>query len=313
MLINKCCVIINIESKILRYQIKSEKRSSTIESEAMIEYSYQNFNDIELFLSELQKSIPRFAVFKLNFDEIYIQFQSLTLPDVKLKLNEIELYVEASIYKLFQLSAKNVYFDFFASEQPKQIMVAICDHDYIDAWTQLFKKNNLSLVFAGGMIESHKVNFLPWRKTKQKKHKQQFTIVMICFIGMMSCLFCYSWLQAQTKFVHYSQQLSDKESIQQKLVRELAHYLPNPSPSQKQIQRSLLLIAKQLPTSIWLESLTYKPQKIYLKGHSFSYIEITEFNEHLLKQENITKSQVQSVVLNKNNLLFEMEIELSEQ
>lgn len=315
MLINKSCVVINIESKRLRYKIiKSDNQSSATESEAINEYSFQDLNDIELFIIGLQKSIPRYTVFELNFDNTYIQLQPLTIPDVKLKLNEIELFVEASIYKLFQLSAKNVYFDFIcSSQQSKQIIVAITERTYIDTWTELFKKYDLSLIFAGRIIENGKINFLPWRQTKQKQHKRQFTVVVTCFIGMISCLFCYLYLQAQTKLEYYSLQLLEKHDIQQKLTRELSNFLPNPSPSQKQIQQSLLLITKQLPTTIWLESLSYIPQKISLKGHSFSYVEMTNFNEQMQKQEKIAKSQIQSIVSNKNNLMFEMDIELSEQ
>lgn len=315
MLINKSCVVINIESKRLLYKIiKSDNQSSAIESEAMNEYSFQDLNDIELFIVELQKNIPRNTVFELNIDSTYIQLQPLTIPEVKLKLNEIELFVEASIYKLFQLSTKKVYFDFISSsQQSKQIIVAIIERTYIDTWTELFNKYNLSLIFAGRIIENGKINFLPWRQTKQKQHKRQFTVVTTCFIGMISCLFCYLYLQAQTKLEYYSLQSLEKHSIQQKLTRELSNFLPNPSPSQKQIQQSLLLIAKQLPTTIWLESLSYIPQKISLKGHSFSYVEMTNFNEQMQKQEKIAKSQIQSIVSNKNNLLFEMDIELSEQ
>lgn len=315
MLMNKSRVVINIEPQILYYKILTAvKQPFIINNNEMICCPYQNINEVEMFITDLQKNIPRNTVFELNFDETYIQTQQLTLPDIKLKSTEIELLVEASIYKIFQLSVKNVFFDFiYQLNQPQQIMVIICERHYVDIWINLFKKFDLSLGFIGCVIGDIQVNFLPWRQTKRKKNQQQLAIVITCFIGIMSCMLCYLWLQAQAKLEYYSAQVIDKQEIQEKLVRELSDYLPNASPSQKQIQQSLLLISNQLPPVIWLESFAYAPHTINLQGHSLNYVDIINFNENLLKQKNISKSYVQSISSNKNNLLFEMDIKLSEQ
>lgn len=314
-LIKKYRVVICIEPKMLRYQVlKSVKQPNVIDNESMFEYHYQDMTDIEMFISDLKKNIPQHSEFELNLDKTYIQVQMLTLPDAKLTLTEIELFIEASIYKLFQLPTKNVFYDFvYPPEQPKQIMVSICERHIIDTWNDLCKKYDLSLIFIGSVIENNKVNFLPWRQIKQKQHLRQLIIIVTCLMGIMGCLFCYLWIQTHNKLAYYSLQLSVKQEIQQELARELSFYLPNPSISQKQIQQSLLLISQQLPTVIWLESFVYVPQRITLQGHSLSYVEIINFNEALQQQKNITKSQVKSISLSKNDLLFEMDIELNEQ
>lgn len=315
-LINKCRVIIYIEPNLLRYVLlESVKQPFCIDNETMIEYPYQNMADIELFIVDLLKNVTGFKIIELNLDKIYIQSEWLTLPEeVKLNINEISLFIEASIYKLFQVSAKDIYFDFtYSHQQPKQIQVAICERQFIDTLINLFSKDNLSLVFIGEVIENGQINFLPWRKTKQKQKKLQLAIVVICFMGIVSCLFGYLWLHARYKLEYYSTQVIDKQKLQQKLAHELSIYLPNPSPSQKQIQQFLLMISKQIPTTIWLETLVYIPQKITLKGHSFSYVQITTLNEDILQQQHIAKSQVTSVTSNKDDLLFELDIKLSEE
>lgn len=50
-----------------------------------------------------------------------------------------------------------------------------------------------------------------------------------------------------------------------------------------------------------------------MKGHSFSYVQITTLNEDILQQQHIAKSQVTSVTSNKDDLLFELDIKLSEE
>ncbi|OCG02321.1 PilN domain-containing protein [Gilliamella sp. wkB112] len=311
---NKTLVIIYIAPAILRYKvIKSIQKRSTTNQSVWIEYDYQNMTDIDLWINDLLQNIPRHAQFELHLDSSYLQIQSLDLPDEELKSHEVILFVEASIYKLFQLSVKNVYFDYVnCLEQPKQIMVAACDHQYINNWLNIFAKYNVVITFIGGDVGSGKVNFLPWRQQQQKKQQLQLTIIIVSFIGILCCLFCYWWIHAQNKLDYYSSQVNSQQNLQQKLEQELSNYLPNPSTSQKQIQQSLQLISEQLPDAIWLQSFTYALHTITLTGKSFSYIEITNFNEQLSQNSNINRSQVNSVATNAKQLLLEMEIKLNE-
>ncbi|WP_176701954.1 PilN domain-containing protein [Gilliamella sp. wkB178] len=312
---NKSLVIIYIAPTILRYKvIKSVRHLSNTNQPVWNEYSYQNMTDIDLLMSDLLQNIPRYTQFELHLDSSYLQIKSLDLPDEKLKLHEVILYVEASIYKLFQLSVKNVCFDYVdCLEKPKQIMVAICDHQYVNDWLDIFAKYNVAVTFIGSDVGSGKVNFLPWRVQQQKKQRLQLTIIVVSFIGIFCCLFCYWWIQAQNKLDYYSSQVSQQQNLQQKLIQKLSNYLPNPSLSQVQIQQSLELISDQLPDAIWLQSFTYALHTITLTGHSFSYVEITNFNEQLSQHISINRSQVNSVATNANQLLFEMDIKLNEQ
>ncbi|MFQ0994001.1 PilN domain-containing protein [Gilliamella sp. BG2] len=316
MIFNKSSVIIYVEPTILRYRIENsvKRNATTATSEDLIVFNYQNENDIDIFIDELLKKISERAVFELNLDINLIQIQQLTLPDVKLNLNELSLYVEANIYKLFQVSAKSVFFDFvYSTEHTKQITVMIVERHYIENWINLFKKHQRLLTFVGCRFENNKVNFLPWRQEKQTKHQRQLTGVVIGFMGIISCLLCYLWIQARNDLKTYDEKLLHQQKIVQKLTEELVNYLPNPSLSQKQIQQSLLLLSEQLPSVIWLDSFYYEPKKVAIEGQSFSYVELTHFNQNLLMLKNIAKSQINTVSTNKNNLFFEMEMELNEQ
>ncbi|MCO6538408.1 MAG: hypothetical protein J6567_10705 [Gilliamella sp.] len=316
MIFNKSSVIIYVEPTILRYRIENsvKRNATTATSEDLIVFNYQNENDIDIFIDELLKKISERAVFELNLDINLIQIQQLTLPDVKLNLNELSLYVEANIYKLFQVSAKSVFFDFvYSTEHTKQITVMIVERHYIENWINLFKKHQRLLTFVGCRFENNKVNFLPWRQEKQTKHQRQLTGVVVGFMGIISCLLCYLWVQARNDLKTYDEKLLHQQKIVQKLTEELVNYLPNPSLSQKQIQQSLLLLSAQLPSVIWLDSFYYEPKKVAIEGQSFSYVELTHFNQNLLMLKNIAKSQIKTVSTNKNNLFFEMEMELNEQ
>ncbi|MCO6552942.1 MAG: hypothetical protein J6563_08235 [Gilliamella sp.] len=315
MIFNKSSVIIYVEPTILRYRIENsvKRNATTATSEDLIVFNYQNENDIDIFIDELRKKISERAVFELNLDINLIQIQQLTLPDVKLNLNELSLYVEANIYKLFQVSAKSVFFDFvYSTEHTKQITVMIVERHYIENWINLFKKHQRLLTFVGCRFENNKVNFLPWRQEKQTKHQRQLTGVVIGFMGIISCLLCYLWVHAKNDLQTYDEKLLHQQKVVQKLTEELANYLPNPSLSQKQIQQSLLLLSAQLPSVIWLDSFYYEPKKVAIEGQSFSYVELTHFNQNLLMLKNIAKSQIKTVSTNKNNLFFEMEMELNE-
>ncbi|OCG36182.1 PilN domain-containing protein [Gilliamella sp. Gris1-4] len=315
MIFNKSSVIIYVEPTILRYRIENsvKRNATTATSEDLIVFNYQNENDIDIFIDELRKKISERAVFELNLDINLIQIQQLTLPDVKLNLNELSLYVEANIYKLFQVSAKSVFFDFvYSTEHTKQITVMIVERHYIENWINLFKKHQRLLTFVGCRFENNKVNFLPWRQEKQTKHQRQLTGVVIGFMGIISCLLCYLWVHAKNDLQTYDEKLLHQQKVVQKLTEELANYLPNPSLSQKQIQQSLLLLSAQLPSVIWLDSFYYEPKKLAIEGQSFSYVELTHFNQNLLMLKNIAKSQIKTVSTNKNNLFFEMEMELNE-
>ncbi|KFA59441.1 hypothetical protein A9G36_07650 [Gilliamella sp. Choc6-1] len=314
MKIKKCRVIIYIEPKFLRYKIlHTKKKEALTDHNSMIEYHYQYFSEIELLIKKLKKSVSQYAIFELHLDNTYIQMQQLPLPKIKIQLNEIALYVEASIYKLFQLSSKNVYFDFSYSSNQKQINVAICERHFIDNWIKLFEKYNLLLSFIGYLTSDNKLNFLPWRQEKQKKQKLQLIFTIASFIVVLCSLFFYIWIQEQNKLNYYVFKIAEQQTIEKQLRKKLSNYLPISSSSQKQIYQSLLILSEQLPIGSWLESFNFVKNKISIKGYSFSYLEITNFKKRVSKQESIKKSQIQAILANKNNFLFEMDIELNEQ
>ncbi|WP_085246753.1 PilN domain-containing protein [Gilliamella mensalis] len=309
-------IIIDVKLTTLHYKIVNAVKQNAIAttSKDLIAFNYQNATDLDVFIDGLRKKISVHAEFELNFDSSLIQVQQLTLPDVKLNVNELILYIEANIYKLFQLPAKSVFFDFvYSAEQTKQIKVIIIERHYIDNWINLFKKYELLLTFLGCRFENTKVNFLPWRQEKQTKCQRQLVGVVTGFIGIIGCSLCYLWIQARNDLQIYDKKLLHQQEVAQNLTEKLSNDLPNPSLSQKQIQQLLLLLSKQLPSLIWLESFYYEPQKLTIEGKSFSYVEITNFNQYLLTLENITKSQIKTISSNKSNLFFEMEIKLNEQ
>lgn len=316
MVFNKECVIIYVQPTILRYKaVSSAKQITTLDtSDGLIAFHYQNEADIDLFLSDLQKKFAGRTEFQLNLDTNLIQTQQLVLPDIKLKLNELILYVEANIYKLFQLPAKNVFFDFvYPTKKNEYVTVMIAERNYIESWVNLFKKHELSLTFVGCRFDHTEINFLPWRQEKQIKHQRQLAYTIVSLIGIISCLFCYWWIQVRNEQQYYEQKLIEQQQEVQKLTAELSSCLPNLSLSQKQIRDALLLFSAQLPSAIWLDSFYYEQQKIRINGQSFSYVELTNFNQNLLTLKNISDSQINSILSNKTNLVFEMEMRLNEQ
>ncbi|MWN32759.1 MULTISPECIES: PilN domain-containing protein [unclassified Gilliamella] len=316
MVFNKERVIIYVQPTILRYKtVSSAKQVTTLDmSDDLVAFHYQNEADIDLFLSDLQKKFVGRTEFELNLDVNLIQTQQLTLPDIKLKLSELILYIEANIYKLFQLPTKNVFFDFvYPTKQNKYVTVMITERNNIENWVNIFKKYELRLTFVGCRFDHAEINFLPWRQEKQIKHQRQLAYTIVSFIGIISCLLCYWWIQARNEQQYYEQKLLEQQQVVQKLTAELSSYLPNPSLSQKQIQNALLLFSEQLPSVIWLNSFYYEHQKIRIDGQSFSYVELTNFNQNLLTMKNINNSQINSVLSNKTNLVFEMEMCLNEQ
>ncbi|MWP47604.1 PilN domain-containing protein [Gilliamella sp. Pas-s27] len=316
MVFNKERVIIYVQPTILRYKtVSSAKQVTTLDmSDDLVAFHYQNEADIDLFLSDLQKKFVGRTEFELNLDVNLIQTQQLTLPDIKLKLSELILYIEANIYKLFQLPTKNVFFDFvYPTKQNKYVTVMITERNNIENWVNIFKKYELRLTFVGCRFDHAEINFLPWRQEKQIKHQRQLAYTIVSFIGIISCLLCYWWIQARNEQQYYEQKLLEQQQVVQKLTAELSSYLPNPSLSQKQIQNALLLFSEQLPSVIWLNSFYYEHQKVRIDGQSFSYVELTNFNQNLLTMKNINNSQINSVLSNKTNLVFEMEMRLNEQ
>ncbi|MCX8700500.1 PilN domain-containing protein [Gilliamella sp. B2840] len=315
-ILDKCQVAIHVESNIIRYKInQSNGRLAFSRYGNLIEYHYQNFNDIDILVSQLQAKLPKYTKYEINLSDTYIQLTKLTRPDVKLQINEIALYIEASIYKLFGVSAKHVFYDFIFladKQNQNQIMVAICERDYVNSWIRLFKENECVINFIGYTIDNKKFNFLPWRQSQYKKQKLYLSIVIVCLIGVMSCLFCYMWRQAHTKLTRYKTNVTHLQLIEQKLNEQLLNYLPNPSISQRQIHQSLILISLQLPSNIWLTSFNYELDNITIRGHSFNYIELTNFNLNLLQHKNVSKSQIKMIANNKSSLSFEMDIDLNE-
>ncbi|OCG44288.1 hypothetical protein A9G35_08625 [Gilliamella sp. Choc5-1] len=316
MVFNKERVIIYVQPTILRYKVvSSAKQITTLDtSDGLIAFHYQNEADIDLFLSDLQKKFAGRTEFELNLDTNLVQTQQLVLPDIKLKLSELILYVQANIYKLFQLPTKNVFFDFvYPTKKNEYVTVMIAERNYIENWINLFKKHELSLTFVGCRFDHAQINFLPWRQEKQIKHQRQLAYTIVSLIGIISCLFCYWWIKARNEQQYYEQKLLEQQQAVQKLTAELSSYLPNPSLSQKQIRDALLLFSAQLPSVIWLDSFYYEQQKIRIDGQSFSYVELTNFNQNLLTLKNISDSRINSVLSNKTNLVFEMEMRLNEQ
>jgi hypothetical protein len=186
-IIDKCRVVIHVEPKTIQYKISQSNGLLKFSPFGdLIEYDYQNFNDIDIFVSQLQAKLPKYTKYEINLSDNYIQLTKLTMPDVKLQPNEITLYIEASIYKLFELSAKHVFFDFIFltdKQKQKQIIVAICERDYVNGWIELLKKNECLINFIGYINDNKKFNFLPWRKNQYKKQKFYLSIVIVCWIG----------------------------------------------------------------------------------------------------------------------------------
>lgn len=313
-IINKYRVVMFVEPSIIRYKvINNRDRLTASLSEDLMEYPYQNFVDIDLLLSALQEKLPTLASFELNLHEDYIQSTKLELPQVKLNLNEILLYVEASIYKLFEMPASHAFFDFvYLAKSQKQLMVAICDRKYVNQWVELFKKHHCRLSFIGCVFKQYKFNFLPWRQSKHKSQKLYLAMTILSLIGILSCLFCYWWLQVSSELNYYLTQCSNQQIIKQNLAHQLSTYKPDPSPSQQQIKWSLLLISQILPQNIWLTSFTYTPNKVSLLGHSFNYKDITDFNLNLLQQDLIEQGHVKTISNDNQSLLFDMDLKLHE-
>lgn len=315
MIFNKSRIVINIEPNILRHKIVKPKTHLNVsDHKGQGEYYYQSPDEIEQFVAKLQNQYPKQSKYELNLSESYVQSQTLTLPDVKLSSNELALYIEASMYKLFGRSAKELFFDFVYFRRPKNsVQVTVCERSDVNYWIDLFDKNELNLVFIGYVNDNLRFNFLPWRQTKLSRHKFQLTMMTVCLIGVLICQFIYWWINAQTQLNDYEAKLSKQQLIKQQYLAELSTYIPNPSPSQRQIKQSLLTLSEKLPDMVWLNSYQYVPQNIAITGHSLSYIEIIHFNQVLLQLKNISKSQIITLTNHEDMLSFEMDIKLNDE
>lgn len=298
MVFNKSRVVIYIEPTKLYYQLVES--SGKVNEDFIV---YQDLADIDQFMHNLK--LPRLTSIELNLSDDFVQYQKTTYPDVKLTVSELTSYVEASLYKLFQQSGNQLFFDYvFIS--PKTLMIAICERKTVNDWLDLFQKYGVT--FVGSHFENSSFNFLPWRKQKAKQHQFKLLLFVVNFIGVLTCYFFYLLMNTQSDIEHYSQQLSAQQVLQQELLAE--SYIPNPSPSQKQIQQSLQMFSNKLPATIWLNLYEYEPEKIKITGRSVNYVDIINFNQQL--SANVTKSQVKNIEKSQDSLLFQMDIELNE-
>lgn len=298
MVFNKSRVVIYIEPTKLHYQLVES--SGKVNENFIV---YQDLADIDQFMHNLK--LPRLTSIELNLSDDFVQYQKTTYPDVKLTVSELTSYVEASLYKLFQQSANQLFFDFVAIS-PKTLMIAICERKMVNDWLDLFQKYGVT--FVGSHFENSSFNFLPWRKQKAKKQQFKLLLFVVNFIGVLTCYFFYLLMNTQSDIEYYSQQLSAQQVLQQKLLAE--SYIANPSLSQIQIQQSLKMFSNKLPATIWLTLYEYEPEKIKITGRSVSYMDIINFNQQL--SANVTKSQVTNIEKSQDSLLFQMDIELNE-
>jgi Tfp pilus assembly protein PilN len=311
---NKKCAVITIEPEILSYQVVTVKAlNQHSNNKNLADIPYQNSTDIEQLIQNLKKQQPKLTAIALNLGQSYVQFQKTAYPEVKLNSAELTLYVKAIISKLFQLPANNMFFDFVSlAGHPKTIMIAICESDTANYWIDLSKKHGLTLLSINSKFENIQFNFLPWRQKKASQHQFQLLLFMVSFIGLLSCFFFYLLLDGQTTFTQYSKRLSTQQVLEQQLSAQLASFIPNPSPSQKQIQQSLQMFAEILPETIWLRLYEYEAQKIKITGQSINYVDIINFNQQLLSSHKVNSSQVKNIENIGDSLLFQMDIELNE-
>lgn len=298
MVFNKSRVVIYIEPSKLYYQLVES--SGKVNEDFIV---YQDLADVDQFMHNLK--LPRLTSIELNLSDDFVQYQKTTYPDVKLTVSELTSYVEASLYKLFQQSGNQLFFD-YVSISPKTLMIAICERKTVNDWLDLFQKYGVT--FVGSHFENSSFNFLPWRKQKAKQHQFKLLLFVVNFIGVLTCYFFYLLMNTQSDIEHYSQQLFAQQVLQQELLAE--SYIPNPSPSQKQIQQSLQMLSNKLPATIWLNLYEYEPEKIKITGRSVNYVDIINFNQQL--SANVTKSQVKNIEKSQDSLLFQMDIELNE-
>ncbi len=314
MVFNEKCAVITIEPEILRYQVITVKALSKHDhNKNLADIPYQNSTDIEQLIQILKKQQPRLTSIVLNLSQSYVQFQKTAYPEVKLNSAELTLYVKATINKLFQLPANNLFFDFVSLAGPqKTIMIAICASETINYWIDVSKKYGLRLLSINSKFENIRFNFLPWRQQKARQHQFQLLLFTVSFIGLLSCFFFYLLLDSQTKFTQYSKLLSTQQALEQQLSAQLASFIPNPSPSQKQIQQSLQMFAQMLPETIWLRLYEYESQQIKITGQSINYVDIINFNQQLLSSHEVNSSQVKNIENSGDSLLFQLDIELNE-
>jgi len=314
MVFNNSRVVIFLEPNQLRYQIiEAKTRKEESHNKNFIDIAYQDLADIDRFIENLKQQVPRLTAIELKLSDNLVRYQKIAYPDIELTATELVTYVQASLYKLFQQSDNLLFFDFVSLlSSPKALMVAVCERDIVNYWLDLSRKYGLTLLFVGSHFENNSFNFLPWRAQKAKQHQFQMLIFVVSLIGVMTCYFIYLLINAQSDFDHYSQQLSEQQALQQELTLKLAGYIPNPSPSQKQIEQSLQLFSDKLPATIWLNLYSYEPPKIKITGGSINYVDIINFNQLLSANHAVKKSQVKNIENSHESLLFQMDIELNE-
>ena len=314
MIFNKSRLVICLEPNQFRYQIievKTRKKQS--HNKNFIDIAYQDLADIDQFIQNLKQQVSRLTAIELKLSDNYVRYQKIAYPDIELTATELVLYVQASLYKLFQQSSNLLFFDFVSLlSSPKALIIAVCERDIINYWLDLSRKYGLTLLFVGSHFENNSFNFLPWREQKAKQQQFRLLLFVVSLIGVMTCYFFYLLINAQSNFDLYSQQLLEQQALQQELTIKSKEYIPNPSPSQKQIEQSLKMFSEKLPATIWLNLYTYEPPKIKITGGSVNYVDIINFNQLLSANYSVKKSQVKNIENSHENLLFQMDIELNE-
>lgn len=322
MLLKKYRVIIDIHSQTFCYQITHALVKNLVFEQKNDIAFVVNHRDIEETINNLLESISQYLpkkkwnqfFFEVNISPADVQHKRLSLPAVSLFASEIFILVEASIDKLFSLSAGYVVFDYVSPINDKrQLHVAICERHYITEWVSLFSKRNLSLQFIGLSTDNKaQFNFLPWRLSLQRKRKIRLTIMLITYMSVMLLTLGYLWRQSNNDSYQYQQLIAKNQIFEKTLLNKIAETAIHYPKSQQQLYQFLLMLSEKTPSSISLYSMDYSPSKMHLVGDALSYLDISQFSDLLNQEKKVKKSKIESAQLKQNNLIFEMDIDLYE-
>lgn len=308
----KIDIVIQLSEDRLDYKTHCSNRDQELCGEVLfMQDSSDDKYDIALnqLIEIVNPKTKKYLQFFIYIDSNLTKQALLTLPNSSLTVNEISLFANASIYKLFNLSPNEVLFDYSYSGEDK-LSITICNRSYIQRWQERFAKLNLNLQFIGlKSPDCQQINFLPWRKAQKRRQTAQLLIIMITLLVTALSLLGYLWLATENQSHYYAAQIVEQQK--QIITEQLPNNIDLPD-SQTEVYQLLTTLSNTVPFSVGLTLLDYDPEKyppkIVMKGYSYRYADITTFIQNLSAEPLIKTAQIIAITRDHVGLQFELSI-----
>lgn len=311
-------------------------------------------NDIVVATSELQNLLDQLysytkgdkAVVRIIIANSDLMQQTLLLPNLALKDDEIAIYVANSLVKLFHTTDALSYdYQLDLNHETKQLHVIAYPEQKLQQLLLLCSPYRVDFIGIPSLLIAHQQdeetiepfleelasistltgwNFLPWRKRrKQSKQIILFSLILGCML-----IFAISfWVIFQQSSERTAQQIMVNQLLNNTVIEKRAELLMLEQLEQRfqqqqanlaqQHQRqkqlitlfeSLVAIANNTPNDLWWQGLSYHEQQIKLLGKGFLYADILVFSQSLNALVTLQSNKVVTIKRYGDILQFELDI-----